>query len=55
MRFGEAVRHHAAGRLDAADAAYRAILLDATGHAASLHGRGVIARIRPGAATSPSS
>ena len=42
-RFGQALAHHAAGRLEAADAAYRAILLDAPGHAASLHGRGVIA------------
>jgi protein O-GlcNAc transferase len=42
-RFREAVRHHAAGRLDAADAAYRVILLSEPGHAASLHGRGVIA------------
>ena len=42
-RFRDAVRHHAAGRLDAADAAYRAILLEQPGHAASLHGRGVIA------------
>ena len=42
-RFRQAVGHHTAGRLDAADAAYRAILLDEPGHAASLHGRGVIA------------
>ena len=42
-RFRQAIGHHAAGRLDAADAAYRAILLEVPAHAASLHGRGVIA------------
>jgi protein O-GlcNAc transferase len=39
----QAVRHHAAGRLDAAEAGYRAILQKEPRHAPSLHGRGVIA------------
>jgi len=42
-QFVEAVRHHAAGRLDEAGAGYRQVLARDANHAASLHGLGVIA------------
>ncbi len=39
----EAIRHHEAGRLDEADAAYRLALVEAPTHPAILHNFGLLA------------
>ena len=41
--FAQAISFHRAGRLNEAEAAYRAILTDEPGHADSLHLLGVVA------------